>query len=277
MILIFDTTAFMHRALHVVYGKAAHVTPPDDRRFLDQAARMIANVIDETKGDRALFCRDSSRSIRQETIWADYKKDRKPAAPVLEAQYEYFYEILGKYAQIWGIDGYEADDLIATATVVLSSEDEVTIVSSDKDMMPLIDLALPNPVRFYDPSKREHLGAWYYLDKFGVQPFLGHQLQAMTGDSSDGIPGVPGLGPKTGAKLLNEFGGIDTVLAADAPTLCRAVTMRIADLVVANRGVIERNLNLVSPLAVPEGPPAPMSIFAPTIRNAFRNEGDVGR
>ncbi|WP_104662410.1 DNA polymerase I [Ensifer adhaerens] len=107
-------------------------------------------------------------------------------------------------------EGYEADDLIATyARLAEAAGAGVTIVSSDKDLMQLVT---PN-VSMYDSMKDKQISIPEVIEKWGVPPEKMIDLQAMTGDSTDNVPGIPGIGPKTAAQLLEEYGDLDTLLA----------------------------------------------------------------
>jgi DNA polymerase-1 len=108
--------------------------------------------------------------------------------------------------------GLEADDLIASYTrAAVAAGWDVTIVSTDKDLMQLID---PGKVDMLDPMKSERLGPQAVIDKFGVGPEQLGEVLGLMGDTADNVPGVPGIGPKTAAKLIVEFGTVDNVLAA---------------------------------------------------------------
>ncbi|WP_307233087.1 DNA polymerase I [Pararhizobium capsulatum] len=107
-------------------------------------------------------------------------------------------------------EGYEADDLIATyARMAEAAGADVTIVSSDKDLMQLVTAN----VSMYDSMKDKQISIPEVVEKWGVTPDKMIDLQAMTGDSTDNVPGIPGIGPKTAAQLLEEFGDLDTLLA----------------------------------------------------------------
>lgn len=107
-------------------------------------------------------------------------------------------------------EGYEADDLIATyARLAEAAGAGVTIVSSDKDLMQLVT----SNVSMYDSMKDKQISVPEVIEKWGVPPEKMIDLQAMTGDSTDNVPGIPGIGPKTAAQLLEEYGDLDTLLA----------------------------------------------------------------
>ena len=104
---------------------------------------------------------------------------------------------------------YEADDLIATySEQILSAGAKVTIISSDKDLMQLYK----KNIRIYDPMKNKYISDQDILDKFGVEPSKVIDVQALAGDSSDNVPGVPGIGVKTAAELINEYKTLENLL-----------------------------------------------------------------
>jgi DNA polymerase-1 len=106
-------------------------------------------------------------------------------------------------------EGYEADDIIATyACQALDAGADVTIVSSDKDLMQLVQPG----IIMYDTMKNKAIGEAEVLERFGVPPSKVVEVQALIGDSSDNVPGVPGIGVKTAALLINEFGDLETLL-----------------------------------------------------------------
>ncbi len=108
------------------------------------------------------------------------------------------------------MEGFEADDMIATyARQAREAGGDVTIISSDKDLMQLVG----PKVMLYDPMKDKRLGIPEVIEKWGVPPEKMIDLQALTGDSTDNVPGVPGIGPKTAAQLLEEYGDLETLLA----------------------------------------------------------------
>ena len=107
-------------------------------------------------------------------------------------------------------DGYEADDLIATyAEQAVAAGASVRIVSSDKDLMQLIGRG----ISLYDTMKDKEIGPDEVVEKFGVPPEKVIDVQSLAGDSVDNVPGVPGIGIKTGAQLITEYGDLETLLA----------------------------------------------------------------
>ena len=152
----------------------------------------------------------SEKTFRNE-IYQDYKAHRPPAPEELVPQFSMIRDAV-KAFNIACIEqnGYEADDLIATyARYALSGGGDVTIVSSDKDLMQLVGPG----VSMLDTMKNRLIGPDEVRERFGVAPDKVVDVQALAGDSTDNVPGVPGIGVKTAAELINEYGDLDTLLA----------------------------------------------------------------
>ncbi len=136
-----------------------------------------------------------------------YKANRPPAPDDLIPQFPLIREATQAF-NISAVDavGFEADDIIATYAKQASTKGmKVTIVSSDKDLMQLID----EQVEMYDPVKDKRIGAKEVEEKFGVPPAKVQEVLALMGDSSDNVPGVPGIGPKTAAELIQTYGTLE--------------------------------------------------------------------
>ena len=104
---------------------------------------------------------------------------------------------------------FEADDLIATySKIIADAGAKVTVISSDKDLMQLVS----NKVRLFDPMKSKVIGEKEVLEKFGVKPTQVIDVQSLAGDSSDNIPGVPGIGIKTASELISKYKNLDNLL-----------------------------------------------------------------
>ena len=153
----------------------------------------------------------SSHTFRND-LYAEYKAHRPEPPEDLKPQFPMIRDATRAFSlPCIEEEGVEADDVIATyAKLALKEGFKVTIVSSDKDLMQLIEPGLD----LYDTMNDRRLGADYVQEKFGVGPELLGDVLALMGDSVDNIPGVPGIGPKTAAKLLTEHGDLDGVLAA---------------------------------------------------------------
>ncbi len=157
----------------------------------------------------------SGKSFRND-IYPDYKAHRPPAPEDLVPQFPMIRDATRAFSLPCIEEvGLEADDLIASYTrAALDAGWSVTIVSTDKDLMQLIQPG----VDMLDPMKSERLGPHAVVEKFGVPPEQLGEVLGLMGDTADNVPGVPGIGPKTAAKLVNEFGTVEQVLAA-APSM----------------------------------------------------------
>ena len=154
---------------------------------------------------------DSARKNFRNKIYEDYKANRTEAPEDLVPQFEYIRKsVVAFNVTSAEMLNYEADDLIATYTEqILKKGAKVTIVSADKDLMQLVKPG----VRLYDPMKSKVLGKKEVKEKFGVEPNKVIDVQALAGDSSDNVPGVPGIGIKTAAELINKYKSLEKLLA----------------------------------------------------------------
>jgi len=153
---------------------------------------------------------DSARKNFRNEIYSDYKANRSDAPEDLVPQFEYIRKSV-KAFNLPSVEliNYEADDLIATYTEqILQKDAKVTIVSSDKDLMQLYK----KNVRLYDPMKNKFITSKDVIDKFGVDSQKVVDVQSLAGDSSDNVPGVPGIGVKTAAELINKYGTLEKLL-----------------------------------------------------------------
>ena len=153
---------------------------------------------------------DSARKNFRNEIYPDYKGNRADAPEDLVPQFEYIRKSVAAFnLPCIELINYEADDLIATYTdQILKKGAKVTIVSSDKDLMQLYK----KDVRIYDPMKNKFISNKDVLDKFGVDAKKVIDVQSLAGDSSDNVPGVPGIGVKTAAELINHYGNLEKLL-----------------------------------------------------------------
>ena len=211
-------------ALYLVDGsgyifRAYHALPPLTRKrdklptgavlgFCNMLSKLL-NDIGPSNHMAVLF--DAGRDTFRNEIYPDYKAHRPPPPEDLVPQFALIREATRAFnlASIER-DGFEADDLIASYARAARDEGyEVVIVSSDKDLMQLIEPG----VSMHDPLKDRAIGEQEVREKFGVGPEKMVDLQALAGDATDNVPGVPGIGVKTAAELINTFGGLDEVLA----------------------------------------------------------------
>ena len=178
---------------------------------------MLFKLLEDSKSDdnkekptHFVVIFDSARKNFRNEIYSDYKANRSDAPDDLIPQFDY----IRKSVEAFNLPSvellnYEADDLIATySEQILSAGAKVTIISSDKDLMQLYK----KNIRIYDPMKNKYISDQDILDKFGVEPSKVIDVQALAGDSSDNVPGVPGIGVKTAAELINQYKTLENLL-----------------------------------------------------------------
>ncbi len=172
---------------------------------------MLMKLLRETDADHLAVIFDAARHTFRNEIYPAYKAQRPDPPEELIPQFALIRDAVNAF-NVACIEspGYEADDLIATySRLAREVGAEVTIVSSDKDLMQLIG----EGVGMYDPVNNRMIGTDAVKDKFGVSPSQVIDVQALAGDPVDNVPGVPGIGVKTAAQLITEYGDLETLLA----------------------------------------------------------------
>ncbi|MGE3875941.1 MAG: DNA polymerase I [Parvibaculaceae bacterium] len=202
--------------------RAYHALPPLTRKsdglpvgavtgFCNMLWKLLKEMKASEKPTHLAVVFDKSEQTFRKRIYADYKAHRPDPPADLIPQFG----LIRQATRAFNVacveqDDYEADDLIATyARQAAEVGATVRIVSSDKDLMQLVG----NGVKLYDTMKDKEIGAAEVMEKFGVAPDKVVDVQALAGDSIDNVPGVPGIGVKTGAQLITEYGDLDTLLA----------------------------------------------------------------
>ena len=211
---LIDGSAFIFRAYHAL--------PPLTRKSdglpvgaVSGFCNMLFKMVEDNKGADApthvaVIFDYSGKSFRND-LYADYKANRPPAPEDLVPQFPLTRHATRAFnIPCIEIEGYEADDIIATyACQARDAGGRVTIISSDKDLMQLVG----DGVEMYDAMKNKRIGTEGVEEKFGVGPERVVDVQALAGDSVDNVPGAPGIGVKTAALLINEYGDLDGLLA----------------------------------------------------------------
>jgi DNA polymerase-1 len=218
-LFLIDANNFLYRAYHAL----PMLTAPDGRpvNAVHGYVRMIAALRREFAPQYllAVFDAAGSKAWRRK-LYPPYKATRPPAPEDLQPQIPLVRLATAAMSIPWVEDElYEADDLIAAyAEAGRAKGLEVVIVSSDKDLMQLVcdDGERGKPIRLWDTMKNRQLGPAEVREKFGVGPEQLGDLLALAGDSSDNIPGVPGIGAKTAQGLLEQFGSLENLLARTA-------------------------------------------------------------
>jgi DNA polymerase I len=155
---------------------------------------------------------DASESTHRNEMYGDYKANRPPPPPDLVPQFPLIRDATRAFSiPCIEEDGLEADDIIACYVKVATAAGwKVTIVSSDKDLMQLIE---DGQVDMLDTMNDRRIGREQVIEKFGVPPEKVGEVLALMGDSVDNVPGVPGVGPKTATQLIQQYGDVEGVLA----------------------------------------------------------------
>jgi DNA polymerase-1 len=282
---LIDASAYIFRAYHAL--------PPLTRKSdglpvgaVQGYCNMLWKMLKDMKGAdgpthlAAIF--DHSEKTFRNDLYDQYKAHRPPAPEDLVPQFPLVREATRAFGvHCVELPGYEADDLIATyACKARDLGGEAVIVSSDKDLMQLIGRG----VVMYDPMKDRRLGEEAVMEKFGVTPDKMVDLQALIGDSVDNVPGAPGIGPKTAAALLDEYGDLDTLLARAGEIKQpkrRETLIEYRDQILLSRELVRLTCDAPAPepiddFAVKDPDPATLSAFLELMefRSLQRRVGD---
>ncbi|MBT3536367.1 MAG: DNA polymerase I [Rhodospirillaceae bacterium] len=212
-LFLVDGSAYIFRAYHAL--------PPLTRKsdglpvgavsgFCNMLSKLVDDVRDGGDVDYFAVIFDAARKTFRNDIYPEYKAHRPPPPEDLRPQFP----LVKQASEAFNLatiemPGFEADDIIATyARQAREAGMAVTIVSSDKDLMQLVG----DGVIMHDPMKQRRIGPDQVQEKFGVGPDRVIDVQALCGDATDNVPGVPGIGIKTAALLINEYGDLDGVL-----------------------------------------------------------------
>ncbi|CAO3410414.1 DNA polymerase I [Azospirillum largimobile] len=204
-----DGSGFIFRAFHAL----PMLTRPDGTpvNAVLGFSNMLLKLLADAKAEAVAVVFDSKRLNFRNEFYPDYKAHRPEPPEELKPQFALIREATEAFClPCLELEGYEADDLIATyARLAQEAGRQVTIVSSDKDLMQLVRPG----VGMFDPMKNKSIGPDEVFEKFGVPPEKVVDVQALAGDSVDNVPGVPGIGVKTAAQLITEYGDLEALLA----------------------------------------------------------------
>ncbi|MDO1580596.1 DNA polymerase I [Rhizobium oryzicola] len=216
-LFLVDGSGFIFRAFHALPAltrKSDGLPVGAVSGFCNMLWKLLTNARDTNVGVTpthfAVIFDYSSKTFRKD-LYDAYKANRSAPPEELVPQFGLIRQATRAFnLPCIETEGFEADDIIATyARAAEAIGADVTIISSDKDLMQLVT---PN-VHMYDSMKDKQIGIPDVIEKWGVPPEKMIDLQALVGDSVDNVPGIPGIGPKTAAQLLEEFGDLDTLLA----------------------------------------------------------------
>jgi DNA polymerase I len=201
--------------------RAYHALPPINRKsdglqlnavfgFCNMLWKLLRDMKPEEKPTHLAVVFDKSEKTFRTEMYPDYKAHRPDPPDDLRPQFKFVREAVQAFdLPCLEQDGFEADDLIATyVRQATKAGATATIVSSDKDLMQLVN----DRVVMFDTMKDKKIGRAEVIEKFGVPPEKVIEVQALIGDSTDNVPGVPGIGVKTAAQLIGEYGDLETLL-----------------------------------------------------------------
>jgi len=226
-LLLIDGSSYLYRAFHALPALSTRAGEPTGALY--GVVAMLRRLLADYRPELIAVVFDAPGKTFRNALFDDYKAQRPPMPEELAQQVEPLHDFVKAMGlPLLQVAGVEADDVIgALARRAAAQEMDVLIVTGDKDMAQLVD----ERIRLLDTMKDRVLDAAGVKEKYGVPPALIIDYLALMGDSSDNIPGVPGVGPKTAVKWLQEYGSLDAVIANAG-----AVKGKIGDKLRANVG-----------------------------------------
>ena len=202
---LIDGSAYVYRAYHAIRSLANSKGLPTNAAF--GFTRMLIKLIEDRSPEYVVMFFDAKGPTFRHEIYKDYKANRPPMPEDLSIQIPYIKEIThGFNIPVIEMQGFEADDLIGTFRYQAEKAGFfVVMVTGDKDFFQLVT---DNAV-IWDPMKEKTIDIKTVRDDFGVEPYQMIDVMALSGDASDNIPGVPGIGPKTALSLIKTFGTVE--------------------------------------------------------------------
>ena len=204
-VYLVDGSAYIYRAYHAIRPLTNSAGLPTHAVF--GFVNIIQRIIREKQPRYMMVAFDSRGPVFRHDIYDQYKANRPPMPEDLSVQMPYVQKVV-EALNIPGtaVSGVEADDIIATMAKLLKEQGrKVVIISGDKDLLQLVD----EQVTMWEPMNNKLMDVKAVRDKYNVGPEALLDCFALMGDSSDNVPGVPGVGPKSAEKLINQFGSLD--------------------------------------------------------------------
>ena len=238
VLFVIDLAGYVFRAYHAVAPLSSPSGEPTHATF--GTLSMLTRLINERKPTLLAAAMDSKAPSFRREIDPNYKANRPPPPEDLSVQMTRCRELVEAFGiKVWQQEGIEADDIIASVVRIARQNGvPVVIVSGDKDLMQLVG----DGVLMWDTMHNKVYGPAEVEAKFGVGPAVLRDLLALTGDSSDNVPGVPSVGPKTATKLLSEFGDLNNLYA----NLDKVSHTRLRETLQRHRDAAYLSLNLVT-------------------------------
>lgn len=207
-IFLVDGSGYIFRAFYAV----THLTTKDGfpTNALYGFTRMLGKLLNDSDSDHIIVVFDAGRKTFRNDLYPEYKANRTECPEELRQQMPHFREISRALGlQVIESPGYEADDVIATLVERFKESDrEIVIVSGDKDLSQLVS----DRVSVWDTMRDRRFGRDGVIEKFGVPPEQVVEVLALMGDTSDNVPGLKGVGPKTAAQLIQKYGDVESII-----------------------------------------------------------------
>lgn len=240
IIYLIDAYAHIYRGYHAIQSLKTKDGKPSNAIFA--LAKFLLSIRKEFRPEFGAFVFDKGAPAERMEIHPEYKANRSGMPDDMRCQIDTIKELIKGFG--WKIiekEGYEADDLIASIAMIFNGE-KVKILTNDKDISQIVDervsIMAVNPFT----KEIEERNIVKVKEKFGVRPDQIVDYLSMIGDASDNIPGLPGVGPKTAAKLLEEFGTINSIYLA----LDKLKTDKLRALFAENRAILDRNIKIIT-------------------------------
>ncbi|MCP4255620.1 MAG: hypothetical protein GY775_19885 [Candidatus Scalindua sp.] len=202
-----------HSQLYQAYYAISGLTTPSGQPInaVYGFTRMLRKILKEDRPGYMAIAFDSKGPTFRHKEYEKYKEHRKPTPEDLVSQIPLMFDVIRAYSiPIFAIQGFEADDIIGTISKQVSAENiECTIITTDKDMDQLVD----KYIKIFNPRKKQIRNVDKIRNEMGIEPIRFIDVLALSGDSSDNIPGVPGIGIKTALDLIREWKSLENVLA----------------------------------------------------------------
>ncbi|MCB0338146.1 MAG: DNA polymerase I [Bdellovibrionales bacterium] len=211
-VYLVDGSGYIFRAYYAVAPLTTKEGFPTNALF--GYFRMILKLISQSDSNHVVIVFDTGEKNFRHDLYPEYKANRSECPEDLAQQMPFFRDISRALGiKIFEQVGFEADDLIGTLSTRLAHDGiETVLITGDKDLMQLVG----EHVTIWDAMKNKHIGPREVKEKFGVGPEQVVDMLSLTGDSSDNIPGLQGVGPKTALQLIEMFGDVDTILKSAA-------------------------------------------------------------
>ncbi len=206
-LLLIDGSSYIYRAYYAIrQSLTTHKGFPT--KAIYGVTNMLISVLKKKDPQYVAVVWDASGPTFRHELYDDYKANRPPMPDDLSVQIPYIREVTGAlgFPQL-EVQGYEADDIIATLVEHMPDR-EILIITGDKDLLQLVS----ERVSIWDPMKDEFIDLNAVRQRFGLEPAQLKEVMALSGDTADNIPGIPGVGPKTAQKLIKTYGSIDDLM-----------------------------------------------------------------